>query len=221
MLLIRPPGVYPPQGDTRLLASCVRRERLDASGRVLDLCTGTGAVALEAARTGARVTAVDLSARAVATAWLNARLHHRRIRLRRGDLLTPVADGRFDLITANPPYVPVDPATPAAQAAGRGAALAWDAGPDGRLVLDRICRTAPGLLADGGVLLLVQSSLADVPATLRLLRAAGLRTSVAARRRQSFGPVMTARAALFERRGLIRPGEREEELVVVRGVRER
>ncbi|MER7583739.1 HemK2/MTQ2 family protein methyltransferase [Kitasatospora sp. NPDC097691] len=217
-LLLRAPGVYAPQGDTLLLASCVRRERLDASGRVLDLCTGTGAVAIVAARTGARVTAVDVSARAVVTAWLNARLHRRRIRVRRGDLLAPVAGRYFELITANPPYVPVDPA---AGAAGRGAALAWDAGPDGRLVLDRICRTAPGLLAVGGVLLLVQSALADVPATLALLRRAGLRTEVAARRRQAFGPVMTARAALFERRGLIRPGEREEELVVVRGVRER
>ncbi|WP_188300973.1 hypothetical protein [Streptomyces sp. CBMA156] len=54
-----------------------------------------------------------------------------------------------------------------------------------------------------------------------LLRAAGLRTAVAARRRQEFGPVMASRAALFEQRGLIRPGEREEDLVVVRGVRER
>ncbi|MFJ6618085.1 HemK2/MTQ2 family protein methyltransferase [Kitasatospora sp. NPDC091335] len=218
MLLVRPPGVYPPQGDTELLASCVRREPLDGASRVLDLCTGTGAVALVAARTGARVTAVDMSARATATAWLNSRLHHRRVLVRRGDLLAPVAGRSYDLITANPPYVParLDPGT-----VGRGAALAWDAGPDGRLVLDRICREAPALLAADGVLLLVQSSLADVRATLALLRAAGLRTAVAARRRQEFGPVMTSRAALFEERGLIRPGEREEDLVVVRGVRER
>ncbi|MGW3071593.1 HemK2/MTQ2 family protein methyltransferase [Kitasatospora sp. NPDC001132] len=218
MLLVRPPGVYPPQGDTELLASCVLREALDGSSRVLDLCTGTGAVALVAARTGARVTAVDLSARAVATAWVNSRLHHRRVRVRRGDLLAPVAGRSYDLITANPPYVPV---RATAATAGRGAALAWDAGPDGRLVLDRICREVPGLLARGGVLLVVQSSLADIRATLSQLRAGGLRTGVAARRRQAFGPVMTARAALFEQRGLIRPGRREEELVVVRGVRER
>ncbi|MBD0670482.1 HemK2/MTQ2 family protein methyltransferase [Streptomyces sp. CBMA156] len=219
MLLVRPPGVYPPQGDTELLASCVRREPLDGASRVLDLCTGTGAVALVAARTGARVTAVDLSARAAATAWLNSRLHHRRVLVRRGDLLAPVAGRSYDLITANPPYVPARPGRPGAT--GRGAALAWDAGPDGRLVLDRICREAPPLLAADGVLLLVQSSLADVRATLALLRAAGLRTAVAARRRQEFGPVMASRAALFEQRGLIRPGEREEDLVVVRGVRER
>ncbi|MEV7924129.1 MULTISPECIES: HemK2/MTQ2 family protein methyltransferase [unclassified Kitasatospora] len=218
MLLLRPPGVYPPQGDTELLAACVRREPLDGSSRVLDLCTGTGAVALAAARSGARVTAVDLSARAVAAAWCNSRLHHRRIRLHRGDLLAPLSGGRFDLVTANPPYLPTDPGK---GSPGRGAALAWDAGPDGRLVLDRICRTTPRVLAAGGVLLIVQSALADVPETLALLRAAGLRTSVAARQRQPFGPVLTARAALFERLGLIGPGEREEELAVVRGVRER
>ncbi|MFD9685006.1 HemK2/MTQ2 family protein methyltransferase [Kitasatospora sp. NPDC059088] len=220
MLLIRPPGVYRPQGDTELLVSCLHRERLRSGSRVLDLCTGTGAVALAAAEDGARVTAVDLSGRAVATAWLNAMLHRSGIRLHRGDLLAPVAELSFDLITANPPYVPAA-ATAAPTGAGTGPGLAWDAGPDGRLVLDRICREAPRRLARGGVLLLVQSSLANVPATLASLGTAGLRTTVAARRRQAFGPVMAARAARFERLGLIAPGQRHEVLVVVRGVRER
>ncbi|MFF7454689.1 HemK2/MTQ2 family protein methyltransferase [Kitasatospora sp. NPDC008115] len=214
MLLIRPPGVYPPQGDTELLISCLRRERLDGGCWVLDLGTGTGAVALAAARTGARVTAVDLSARAVLAAWANTRLRRRHVELHRGDLTGPVQDRRFDLVTANPPYVPTE-----GSGRPRGPALAWDAGPDGRLVLDRICREAPRLLDAGGVLLLVQSSLAGVPQTLAALRDAGLRAAVVARRRQAFGPVMTARAGLFERLGLIGAGVREEELVVVRGVR--
>lgn len=69
------------------------------------------------------------------------------------------------------------------------------------------------------MLLVVQSSLAGVRATVGAMEDAGLRAEVVARRRQVFGPVMTARADWFERRGLIRPGVREEELVVVRGVR--
>lgn len=87
-------------------------------------------------------------------------------------------------------------------------------------MLDRICREAPRLLAPGGVLLIVQSSPADVPATLTALRRSGLRASVAARRRQAIGPVMTGRAGLFERLGLIAPGDRAEDLAV-RGVRQR
>ncbi|MEV7178974.1 HemK2/MTQ2 family protein methyltransferase [Kitasatospora sp. NPDC093679] len=213
MLLITPPGVYPAQGDTRLLTDALEREALDGR-RVLDLCTGSGAVAMAAAALGARVTAVDVSRRALAAAAANLLLNRRRVRLRHGDLLAPVAGSRFDLITANPPYVPSRSAPPR-----RGIARSWDAGGDGRALLDRICADAPALLAPGGVLLVVQSALAGVPATCAALARAGLRVGIAARLRQPFGPVMTARAGWFEERGLIPPGQREEELVVVRGVR--
>lgn len=120
MLVIRVPGVYPPQGDTELLVACLRRERLDGASRVLDLGTGTGAVALAAARTGARVTAVDLSARAVLTAWLNTRLHRRRVELRHGDLAGPVAGRRFDLVASNPRTCP-----PRARPEPLGGARRW------------------------------------------------------------------------------------------------
>ncbi|MFE1316178.1 methyltransferase [Kitasatospora phosalacinea] len=240
MLLLRPPGVYPAQGDTALLLEVLDREPLRPGARCLDVGTGSGALALAAARRGCRVTAVDLSRLSLATAWLNARLHRLPLRVRHGDL-TPEppepteapeaqdggqdggrnsdryggADG-YDLVLSNPPYVPAPHPGPAP----RGPARAWDAGPDGRLLLDRLCRRVAPLLAPGGVLLLVQSSLARPDATVRQLRAAGLRTSVVARRLQGFGPVMTARAPWFERTGLIEPGVRTEELVVVRGVRD-
>ncbi|MFD9124045.1 HemK2/MTQ2 family protein methyltransferase [Kitasatospora sp. NPDC059571] len=214
MLLITPPGVYPAQGDTRLLTGALERERLAPGAPVLDLCTGSGAVALAAAARGARVTAVDVSRRALAAAGANSLLNRRRLRLRHGDLFAPVAGARFDLITANPPYVPSRSAPPR-----RGIARSWDAGRDGRDLLDRICAGAPALLAPGGVLLIVQSALAGVQATRAALARAGMRVGIAARSRQPFGPVMTARAGWFEARGLIAAGQREEELVVVRGVR--
>ncbi|MED7953935.1 HemK2/MTQ2 family protein methyltransferase [Streptomyces sp. BE303] len=213
MLLLRPPGVYPAQGDTALLAESLTREGPLRGARCLDLGTGTGALALAAADRGARVTAVDVSWLALATAGVNAWLHRHRIRLCHGDLTGPVRGRRFDLVLSNPPYVPAE----RAGSPRRGIARAWDAGPDGRLLLDRICREAPGLLTRDGVLLLVQSSLADVPETLRALGRSGLSAEVVARRRQVFGPVMTGRAAWFESRGLIDPGDREEELVVIRG----
>ncbi|MBB5084085.1 methyltransferase, partial [Nonomuraea endophytica] len=106
MFLLRPPGVYRPQGDTDLLAAALAADVLPAGARVLDLCTGTGMLALCAARGGlARVTAVDLSWRAVLAARVNAMVRGLRVRVRRGSLFAPIGREMFDLIVANPPYV--------------------------------------------------------------------------------------------------------------------
>ena len=81
---------------------------VEAPRRVLDLCTGNGSLAVLAALAwpGAMVDATDLSADALAVAHLNVERHglRDRIRLRRGDGLTG-AQGRYDLILCNPPYV--------------------------------------------------------------------------------------------------------------------
>ncbi|MDX3228089.1 HemK2/MTQ2 family protein methyltransferase [Streptomyces sp. ME19-01-6] len=216
MRLIRPSGVYPPQDDTALLAEAVRREPGTAGGRVLDVGTGTGALALLAARCrAARVDAVDISPRAVATAWLNARLCRAPVRVRLGGLPDPATGGRFDVVLANPPYVPTPPSGLPPHARGRS----FDAGPDGRAVLDDLCARAPSLLRPGGVLLIVQSALSGAGTTLERLRAQGLRTEVTARRVVPFGPVLRGRSTWLASRGLIAPGEDKEELVVIRAVR--
>ncbi|MFC9388935.1 HemK2/MTQ2 family protein methyltransferase [Streptomyces venezuelae] len=211
----RLPGVYAPQADTGLLAAHVRQEELRPGARSLDLCTGTGVLALVAALRGARATAVDISRTAIAVARLNARLHRCRVRTLCGDLDGPVAHERFDLVTVNPPYVP----SADAQTPSRGARRSWDAGTDGRLLLDRICSRAPSFLAPSGVLLIVQSSLSGVDATLAALGRGGLSPRVVERRTQGFGPVMSARSAWFADRGLIAPGVRTEDLVVIRACR--
>ncbi|MGW3247748.1 HemK2/MTQ2 family protein methyltransferase [Streptomyces sp. NPDC001070] len=217
MWLLRPPGVYRPQDDTLLLEDALQQESLPAGGDVLDLGTGSGALALAAARLGAaQVTAVDASMGAVCTAWLNARLNGLRIRVLRGDLTAPVTGRRFDLIMANPPYVP----SPRPRLPSRGPAVAWDAGPDGRALLDRVCADAPPMLAPGGVLLLVHSALCGVERTLMRLHRAGLRANVTERRYVPFGPVLRRRATWLESQGLIAPGEEKEELVVIRAQRE-
>ncbi len=211
--MLRPPGVYRPQADTALLAGALRRAGVAAGARVLDVGTGTGAMAVAAARCGAReVVAVDVAAGAVLAARVNARLRNLPVRVLRGDLFEPVAGERFDVIVANPPYVIGD----AFPEEVRGRARAWEAGPCGRALLDRICAQAPAHLAPGGTLLVVQSALSGVAATLVALRDAGTRPVVAARRDEPFGPVMRRRAASLEARGAVRCGQRHEELVVVR-----
>jgi ribosomal protein L3 glutamine methyltransferase len=81
----------------------------EAVGSVLDLCTGSGCLAIMAAlQFGvAEVDAVDLSPQAVKIARRNLALHQLedRIRLYEGDLFAPIGDRRYDLIITNPPYV--------------------------------------------------------------------------------------------------------------------
>lgn len=216
MLLFRAPSVYPAQSDTWLLRDALRAEAVGPGTRVLELCCGSGALAVAAAGRGADVTAVDISRRAVVSTWLNIRARGLRARVRRGDLVAPVRGEQFDVVVANPPYVP----SLAARPPRRGRARGWDAGLDGRAVLDRLCREAPLLLAPGGVLLVVFSAVCGVDETVRRLDGAGLKAAVVARQVEPFGPVMSARVELLEDRELIAFGQRHEELVVVRAGRD-
>lgn len=214
MRIITLPGVFQPPSDARLLAATMREGGLARGARVLEPFAGSGAVAVAAALEGAAaVTATDVSRRALLTTWINARRNGARVRVRRGDLFAAVAGERFDLILANPPYVPsVEDALPR-----RGLARAWDGGADGRRLLDRLCVQAPAHLVPGGTLLLVQSSICGEQATLERLSAAGLKPERAAAAHGPLGPLMRERAALLEARGLLQPGQRAEDVLVLAG----
>jgi release factor glutamine methyltransferase len=215
-VMLYPPGVYRAQSDTELLADVVRRGSYARDRDVLDIGSGGGALALAAAREGARsVTAVDLSLRSVVATWLNSRLARLPVHVRRGDLFTPVAGRRFGLVVSNPPYVPAATADLSRHRKSR----CWDAGPDGRALLDRICAGVPDVLTVDGTVLLVHSAVCDADATVAALHRAGLDARELARITVPFGPVMHARTMLLESRGLVAPGQRSEELVVVEGRR--
>ena len=210
------PGVFKPRSDSWMLAEQLREQTLPPRASVLDLCTGSGLMAVCAALRGARdVTAVDVSRRAVWTVRINARLNGVRVDARRGSLFEAVGDKQFDAITANPPYVPAD----THELPSSGPERAWDAGVDGRAVLDRLTAEVPAHLKPGGVVLITHSSVCGTERTLEQLRAGGLDADVVARRRGPLGPLLTARVATLEQRGLLEPGRREEEVVVIRGRR--
>jgi release factor glutamine methyltransferase len=214
--MLYPPGVYRAEGDTELLTGAMREGGHARDRDVLDVGTGGGALAVAAARAGARsVTAVDLSLRSIATTWINSRLGGVRVDLRRGDLFAPVAGRRFGLVLSNPPYVPA--AT--ARLPRYRKARCWDAGPDGRALLDRICAGVPDVLAPDGTVLLVHSAVCNTECTLAALRRAGLAAREIARITVPFGPVMHSRARMLEARGFVARGQRSEELVVVEGRR--
>lgn len=125
--------------------------------RVLDLCTGSGCLAVLAALTfpHAKVDAVDLSAGALALARRNVASHRLgdRITLHRGDLFVPLAGKRYDLILTNPPYVDrrgMDRLPPEYRTEPR---MALAAGDDGLDLVRRILADAPRHLAKNGALL--------------------------------------------------------------------
>ncbi|MGU3502570.1 HemK2/MTQ2 family protein methyltransferase [Mycobacterium sp. C31M] len=204
-------GVYAPGEDSRLLVEAMDKSGLALGAKVADLCTGSGVAAIHAARQGAsRVTAFDICPTAVRCARVNADIAGVAVDVHLGSWARATEFGVFDLIVCNPPYVPDGPG------AAPGPARAWDAGTDGRLVLDPLCAAAPDLLADGGSLLLVQSEFADPRKTLAALAANGMDASIVAWEWVPFGPVLQARAPWLEETCQLQPGRRDEEVLVIR-----
>ena len=150
--------VLVPRPDTETLIEVARALRADRAApcRVLDLCTGSGAIAVSLAKElpAATVIATDVSAEAAAIAARNAERNavHDRVTVRTGDLFAPVAGERFDLIVANPPYI-ASAVIPTLSAEVRAEpVLALDGGPDGLAFYDRICAEALAYLEPGGAL---------------------------------------------------------------------
>lgn len=211
-------GVYVPQQDSQLLIDTLEQTTAMVGRRVVDLCTGSGVIAIAAAQLGAAaVSAWDICPRAVQCAGENARAAGVAVEVRRGPLTHALAAGPYDIVTSNPPYVPTPPnADQEVIPPEAGPAWAWNAGQDGRAVLDPLCELAPHLLADGGTMLFVQSEFSGVEQSIMILRSSGLAAEVVARQWIPFGPVLVARAGWLKSSGRLPSGRRDEQLVVIR-----
>ena len=123
-------------------------------GKILDLCTGCGCLAVLAARAfpQALVDAVDLSPAALAVARKNVVRHRvaRRVRMRRSDLFSALSARRYDLILANPPYVSAGAMAALPPEYCHEPRLALAGGKDGLDLVARIIAAAPSHLACGG-----------------------------------------------------------------------
>jgi release factor glutamine methyltransferase len=154
------PRVLIPRPETELLVEAVLRT-LPQTGefRVLDLCTGSGCVAVTVAaeRPAVRVVATDLSEDACAVARSNAQALGvaDRVEVRAGELFAAVAgDPPFDVVVSNPPYVPRGEIPGLSREVRREPVQALDGGEDGLEVIRRIAAGAGAHLSPGGLLAL-------------------------------------------------------------------
>lgn len=129
----------------------------NAVGRILDLCTGSGCLAILAAMrfANAMVDAVELSKGALAVAKRNVADHRmkNRVRLLQGDLFAPVEGRRYDLIVSNPPYVDAKGMKGLPPECRHEPAMALDGGADGLAIVRRIIDQAGAHLNERGGLL--------------------------------------------------------------------
>lgn len=147
------PDALIPRYDTEILCEeALRRARRDM--RVLDLCTGTGAIALTIKKhADCQVFASDISEKALQLAQKNAKNNALAVTFRQGDLLSPFAGEAFDMIVSNPPYISDADMLTLSPEVLREPHLALEGGTDGLSFYRRIVAAAPHHLTPGGWLL--------------------------------------------------------------------
>jgi release factor glutamine methyltransferase len=178
------PGVFIPRPETEAMLEWATAQPLPARPVIVDLCTGSGAlaVALCQHRPGARVIGIDDSESALGYARHNAA--GTAVELVRADvtaagLLTEL-DGSVDLVVANPPYVPDDHAVEA-EVAQHDPPHAVFGGPDGMAVIAAVVRLAGRWLRPGG-LVAVEHDDTTSSRTVELIQTTGLFEDIEARR---------------------------------------
>ncbi|MDQ3155198.1 MAG: peptide chain release factor N(5)-glutamine methyltransferase [Actinomycetota bacterium] len=149
------PGVFIPRPETELLAGwAIERAKTVDSPVIVDLCTGSGAIALSLVDEvpGARVHAVELDE--VAFGWAHRNLAGTGVDLRQGDMADAFAelDGTVDIVVSNPPYIPLDAwESVEAEVRDHDPSLALWSGDDGLDAMHIVESTARRLLKAGGV----------------------------------------------------------------------
>nr|WP_216627658.1 peptide chain release factor N(5)-glutamine methyltransferase [Corallococcus exercitus] len=167
-----------PRPETELLVEAVLHSvPKDAPSRVLDVCTGSGCIAISVAaeRPQATVVATDLSKDACALARENAQSLGvaERVSVLEGDLFAPLPPGEtFRVVVSNPPYIDSGDIAGLSPEVRREPRLALDGGPDGLVALRRVIQGARRVLEPGGLLALEMGE-TQGSAVLELLRAAG------------------------------------------------
>lgn len=174
--------VYQPAEDSDLLARTAV-ERVTPGDRVLDVGTGSGYVAAKLAEAGANAVGVDLSPLACREAADNG------VPVVRGDIVAPFRDDSFDLVAFNPPYLP----TPEDAEWDDWMEHALSGGADGRRLVDPFLETVGRVLAPGGEVLLLVSTLTEPDTVREYAREHGLASEALASEKHPYEKLVVLR----------------------------
>lgn len=153
------PGVFIPRPETETIIDvvCQLFEDKPEPLKILDICTGSGVLAIVLAKifANSNVIATDISKKAVSTAKENVSLHglEGRVCICRADIL-PNFNGRYDLIVSNPPYLTDDEMKSVPEEVKKEPACALYGGPEGIDIIKRIIIASANVLNKGGFIVM-------------------------------------------------------------------
>jgi len=146
--------VYGPSEDTYLLLKALD-SFLDFGMKGLDMGTGTGIIARKMAEKADCVTAVDISNKSVKLAKENTS-DLENVKVLQSDLFQKIEkETFFDIITFNPPYLPINPD----ESIKDEISIAWEGGKDGLYIIKRFLKDVCKYLSEEGIVLMISSSL--------------------------------------------------------------
>ena len=148
-------NVLIPRADTEVLVEEVIK-RINKQVKVLDLCTGSGAIAISLAKylENSFITAIDISAKAIEIAQKNAKQNNVEIEFVCSDLFEKIesSNTKFDIIVSNPPYIETDEILKLNKDVQKEPILALDGGKDGVIFYKKISNEAKEFLKENGII---------------------------------------------------------------------
>ncbi|MBU4245634.1 MAG: HemK2/MTQ2 family protein methyltransferase [Nanoarchaeota archaeon] len=177
-------NVYEPAEDTFLLISALQNSDLK-NKTVLEIGTGSGIIALFAARFAKSVLAVDINPKAINCAKENVKINGiKNVEFRESNLFSNINE-KFDIIIFNPPYLPDEQITQD---------IALDGGHDGRKVIERFLEDAPKFLNARGKIFLLESSISHYEKTLQHFEKIGFNAIIIAREKFDWEELVVMKA---------------------------
>ena len=169
--------VYEPAGDTFLMMDALEDINIKSTDSILEIGTGTGIIALYAAKRARHVTAVDINPYALECAKKNAELNNiKNIDFIKSNLFTNICK-KYDVILFNTPYLPQEKSETTADIIE----YAWNGGETGRETTDKFLDMVCHHLKEAGQILILDSDNSKYQDTLDMLRKKGLESKIVKR----------------------------------------